>query len=175
MPKTGDTRRHCEVELTVCNNLPQPPKNQRCREGVVEDCCMLSILPRSAFLVFFGTVSSLHSTYTCNNYCHCKIMYYQHNYGLCLYDLCLCCFSSLCESCPETDPSLSPSSSSPSSLSLSSFHFRRLMRLPFCWRLVSLWLSVCLLLRRAAVRGFFPLRLLPVAEEEDRCRRHMAV
>ena len=25
MPKTGDTRRHCEVELTVCNNLPQPP------------------------------------------------------------------------------------------------------------------------------------------------------
>ena len=28
MPKTGDTRRHCEVELTVCNNLPQPPKNE---------------------------------------------------------------------------------------------------------------------------------------------------
>ena len=25
MPKTGDTRRHCEVELTVCNNLPQSP------------------------------------------------------------------------------------------------------------------------------------------------------
>ena len=25
MPKTGDTRRHCEVELTVCNNPPQPP------------------------------------------------------------------------------------------------------------------------------------------------------
>ena len=25
VPKTGDTRRHCEVELTVCNNLPQPP------------------------------------------------------------------------------------------------------------------------------------------------------
>ena len=24
VPKTGDTRRHCEVELTVCNNLPQP-------------------------------------------------------------------------------------------------------------------------------------------------------
>ena len=28
VPKTGDTRRHCEVELTVCNNLPQPPKNE---------------------------------------------------------------------------------------------------------------------------------------------------
>ena len=26
VPKTGDTRRHCEV--TVCNNLPQPPKNE---------------------------------------------------------------------------------------------------------------------------------------------------
>ena len=25
VPKTGNTRRHCEVELTVCNNLPQPP------------------------------------------------------------------------------------------------------------------------------------------------------
>ena len=28
VPKTGDTRRHCEVELTACNNLPQPPKNE---------------------------------------------------------------------------------------------------------------------------------------------------
>ena len=28
VPKTGDTRRHCEVELTVCNNLLQPPKNE---------------------------------------------------------------------------------------------------------------------------------------------------
>ena len=28
VPKTGDTRRHCEVELTVCNNLPQPLKNE---------------------------------------------------------------------------------------------------------------------------------------------------
>ena len=26
--KTGDTRRHCEVELTVCNNLPQPPQKR---------------------------------------------------------------------------------------------------------------------------------------------------
>ena len=25
VPKTGDSRRHCEVELTVCNNLPQHP------------------------------------------------------------------------------------------------------------------------------------------------------
>ena len=28
MPKMGGTRRHCKVELTVCNNLPQPPKNE---------------------------------------------------------------------------------------------------------------------------------------------------
>ena len=46
MPKTGDTRRHCEVELTVC---PQPPPTSRFL-GVAEDCCILSTLPRSAFL-----------------------------------------------------------------------------------------------------------------------------
>ena len=28
VPKIGDTRSHCEVELTACNNLPQPPKNE---------------------------------------------------------------------------------------------------------------------------------------------------
>ena len=50
MPKTGDTRRHCEVELTVCNNLPQPPKKRDVGRGVAEDCCILSTLPRSAFL-----------------------------------------------------------------------------------------------------------------------------
>ena len=39
------------------------PKNQRCREGVAEDCCMLSILLAvpSCFNIF-GTVSSLHPT-----------------------------------------------------------------------------------------------------------------
>ena len=39
------------------------PKNQRCREGVAEDCCMLSILlavPRR--FLFQHTVSSLHPT-----------------------------------------------------------------------------------------------------------------
>ena len=49
VPKTVDTRRHCEVDLRACNNLPQSRK-PRCRDGVVEDCCMLSNLPRSAFL-----------------------------------------------------------------------------------------------------------------------------
>ena len=29
MPKTGDTRRHCEVELTILRN----PQKMRCREG----------------------------------------------------------------------------------------------------------------------------------------------
>ena len=50
VPKTGDTRRHCEVELTVCNNLPQPPRKRDVGRGVAEDCCILLTLPRSAFL-----------------------------------------------------------------------------------------------------------------------------
>ena len=37
MPKIVDTRRHCEVGLRACNRLPQTPQ-QRCREGVAEDC-----------------------------------------------------------------------------------------------------------------------------------------
>ena len=45
MPKTGDTRRHCEVELTVCNNLPQPPKKRDVGKGVAEDCYILLTLP----------------------------------------------------------------------------------------------------------------------------------
>ena len=45
MPKTVDTRRHCEVNATIFRN---PEK--RCRDGIAEDCCMLSTLPRSAFL-----------------------------------------------------------------------------------------------------------------------------
>ena len=44
MSKTGDTRRYCEVELTVCNNLLQPPKNEmytgRGLQKIVE-CCQL--------------------------------------------------------------------------------------------------------------------------------------
>ena len=58
VPKTGDTRRHCEVELTVCNNLPQPTSRFL---GVVEDCYILST---QCLLVspVFGTVSSLHPT-----------------------------------------------------------------------------------------------------------------
>ena len=46
VPKTGDTR---TIELRVCNNLPQPQK-PRCREGIAEDCCILSTLPCSVFL-----------------------------------------------------------------------------------------------------------------------------
>ena len=46
MPKTGDTRRHCEVELTIFRN----PQKQDVGRGVAEDCCILSTLPRSAFL-----------------------------------------------------------------------------------------------------------------------------
>ena len=40
MPKTVETRRHCEEHATIFRNPPTPI----CREGVAEDCCMLSIL-----------------------------------------------------------------------------------------------------------------------------------
>ena len=40
---------YCKVWLRACNNLPQPPKT-RCREGVAEDCCLLSTIPCSGFL-----------------------------------------------------------------------------------------------------------------------------
>ena len=49
VPKTVDTRSHCKVWLRACNNLPQPQK-MRCREGVAEDCCILSTIPCSGFL-----------------------------------------------------------------------------------------------------------------------------
>ena len=47
IPETVDTRRHRKVGLRACNNLPQ----SRCRDGVVEDCCMLSALLHGAFLI----------------------------------------------------------------------------------------------------------------------------
>ena len=63
VPKTGDTRRHCEVELTVCNNLPQPPKT-RCREGGCGRLLHTVNSTSQCLLVspVFGTVSSLHPT-----------------------------------------------------------------------------------------------------------------
>ena len=63
VPKTGDTRRHCEVELTVCNNLPQPPPYISFFGGCgrllhtvnsTSQCLLVSPV--------FGTVSSLHPT-----------------------------------------------------------------------------------------------------------------
>ena len=60
MPKTSDTRRHCEVELTVCNNLPQPLSLfggcGRLLHTVnsTSQCLLVSLV--------FGTVSSLHPT-----------------------------------------------------------------------------------------------------------------
>ena len=43
VPKTADTRRHCEEEwehATIFRN----PQKLRCRDWVAEDCCMLSLL-----------------------------------------------------------------------------------------------------------------------------------
>ena len=49
VPKTVDTRSHCNGWLRAYNNLQQP-QNMRCREGVAEDCCILSTIPCSGFL-----------------------------------------------------------------------------------------------------------------------------
>ena len=40
VPKTVETRRHCEEDLEHATIFRNPQK-QRCREGVAEDCCML--------------------------------------------------------------------------------------------------------------------------------------
>ena len=47
VPKTVDTRRHCEVDLRACNNLPQPHPEILVFRGCGS---MLSNLLRSAFL-----------------------------------------------------------------------------------------------------------------------------
>ena len=62
VPKTGDTRRHCEVDLTQSSTTP---KKRDVGRGVAEDCCILSTLPRMQCLLVslvFGRVSSLHPT-----------------------------------------------------------------------------------------------------------------
>ena len=46
VPKTGDTRSHCEVELTIFRN----PQKRDVGRGIAEDCCILLTLPHSAFL-----------------------------------------------------------------------------------------------------------------------------
>ena len=43
VPKTVETRRHCE-EDRACNNLPATQSLHLWFLGVAEDCCMLSIL-----------------------------------------------------------------------------------------------------------------------------------
>ena len=50
------------VGMRAYNNLLQPQK-PRCRDLVVEDCCMLSTLPVVPSCIYsFGMVSSLHPT-----------------------------------------------------------------------------------------------------------------
>ena len=63
MPKTVDTRKALRGRFESMQQSSATPKNKY-RDGVVENCCMLSNLPRSAFLVstVFGKVSSLHPT-----------------------------------------------------------------------------------------------------------------
>ena len=45
MTYSVDTRRHCEVGLRACEIFVHNPQEQRCREKVRKNCCMLSILP----------------------------------------------------------------------------------------------------------------------------------
>ena len=64
MPKTVDTRSHCKVWLRACNKKP------RCREGVAEDCCMLSTIPCSGFFIYMysfwhGVIPASYDFYTC--------------------------------------------------------------------------------------------------------------
>ena len=64
--KTVDTRRHCKVWLRACNNLPQPVLT-RCRGGVAEDYCMLSILFASRESFISKKVSIL-NVWVCTNF-----------------------------------------------------------------------------------------------------------
>ena len=51
VPKTGDTRRHCEVYRVDSMQQSSATLLRTSRFlGVAEDCCILSTLPRSAFL-----------------------------------------------------------------------------------------------------------------------------
>ena len=58
VPKTVGTRRHCEEDgehATIFRN----PQKARCREGVAEDCCMLSILltvPSCTYSFWHGVI-----------------------------------------------------------------------------------------------------------------------
>ena len=58
VPKTVGTRRHCEEDgehATIFRN----PQKSRCREGVAEDCCMLSILlavPSCTYSFWHGVI-----------------------------------------------------------------------------------------------------------------------
>ena len=58
MPKTVGTRRHCEEDESM-QQSSATPKKSRCREGVAEDCCMLSILlavPSCTYSFWHGVI-----------------------------------------------------------------------------------------------------------------------
>ena len=58
------------------------PKNQRCREGVAEDCCMLSILLAvpSCFNSFWHGVIPT-SYFIFNDFYTCSTHFFSHKYG----------------------------------------------------------------------------------------------
>ena len=63
MPKIVDIRRHCEVELRACNNIPQPQKNRDVGIGLRKIVACSHSSPQCLLVsTVFGTVSSLHHT-----------------------------------------------------------------------------------------------------------------
>ena len=72
MPKTGDTRRHCEVELTACNNLPQPPSLHLVFWGLrkIVACCQLYLAVPSCVTCFWHGIIPT-SYFIFNDFCTC--------------------------------------------------------------------------------------------------------
>ena len=74
--KTVGTRRHCEEDgehaTIFCN-----PQKSRCREGVAEDCCMLSILlavPSCTYSFWHGVIPT--SYFIFNDFYTCFTIFY---------------------------------------------------------------------------------------------------
>ena len=76
VPKTVGTRRHCEEDgehATIFRN----PQKSRCREGVAEDCCMLSLLlavPSCTYSFWHGVIPT--SYFIFNDFYTCFTIFY---------------------------------------------------------------------------------------------------
>ena len=82
VPKTGDTRRHCEVELTACNNLPQPLRK-------IVACCQLYLAVPSCVTCFWDSIIPT-SYFIFNDFCTCLTNFFCTAQGhvACLHTKC---------------------------------------------------------------------------------------